>query len=105
MIFDNGKTNNTGKKQYLGYMRNKDLIICTQKALAQYIYNRYHCWSAPSPWHVTWPLYGLAARIQYNLCATPPSIIYKNRRGPISRKIRLRILLNYYVRVIIFARY
>jgi hypothetical protein len=21
------------------------------------------CWSAPSPWHVTWPIYGLAAPI------------------------------------------
>ena len=31
------------------------------------------CWSAPSPWHVTWPIYGLAAPIQYYLCATPPS--------------------------------
>jgi hypothetical protein len=29
------------------------------------------CWSAPSPWHVTWPIYGLAAPIQYYLCATP----------------------------------
>jgi hypothetical protein len=42
VIFDNGKTNNLGKKQYLGYMRNKDLIAYTQKALAQYMYNRYH---------------------------------------------------------------
>jgi hypothetical protein len=32
-----------------------------------------YCWSAPSPWHVTWPIYGLAAPIQYYLCATPPS--------------------------------
>jgi hypothetical protein len=34
----------------------------------------WECWSAPSPWHVTWPIYGLAALIQYYLCATPPSI-------------------------------
>jgi len=25
----------------------------------------WECWSAPSPWHVTWPIYGLAATIQY----------------------------------------
>jgi hypothetical protein len=31
------------------------------------------CWSAPSPWHVTWPIYGLAAPHQYYLCATPSS--------------------------------
>jgi hypothetical protein len=42
VIFDNGKTNSSGKKQYLGYMRNKDLMACTQGALAQYMYNRYH---------------------------------------------------------------
>ena len=27
------------------------------------IFSRYYCWSAPSPWHVTWPIYGLAAPI------------------------------------------
>src|SRR6266498_4751164 len=27
-IFDNGKTNSTGKKQYMGVMRHKDVEVC-----------------------------------------------------------------------------
>ena len=41
-IFDNGKTNNTGKKQYLGAMRHKDVTTCVQGALAQYLFWRFH---------------------------------------------------------------
>ena len=41
-IFDNGKTNKTGRKQYLGSMRHKDLNICAHSALANYLFNRFH---------------------------------------------------------------
>jgi hypothetical protein len=56
-IFDNGKANKTGKKQYLGCMRHKDYLLCTQGALAQYLFYRFHIaehnwpdFSAPSCW-------------------------------------------------------
>jgi hypothetical protein len=33
-IFDNGKTNFTGKKQYMGVMRHKNHKLCAQDMLA-----------------------------------------------------------------------
>jgi hypothetical protein len=42
LMIDNGKTNDTGKRQYLGAMRHKDVLLCSQGALAQYLYYRFH---------------------------------------------------------------
>lgn len=41
-VFDNGKTNSSGKKQYLGALRNKDFQICRIGALAMYLFVRFH---------------------------------------------------------------
>jgi hypothetical protein len=54
----------------------------------------WECWSAPSPWHVTWPIYGLAAPIQYYLCATPPSRV-NYYLTEISACVSLIILANF----------
>jgi hypothetical protein len=40
-IFDNGKTNFTNKKQYIGVMRHKNHELCAQGMLAQYLFHRY----------------------------------------------------------------
>ena len=42
MVFDNGKTNSSGKKQYLGALRNRDFRICPIGALAMYLFTRFH---------------------------------------------------------------
>jgi hypothetical protein len=42
MAFDNGKTNSSGKKQYLGALRNRDFRICPIGALAVYMFTRFH---------------------------------------------------------------
>ena len=47
-MIDNGKTNNTGKRQYLGAMRHKEVLFCSQGALAQYLFHRFHL--AGHPW-------------------------------------------------------
>ena len=41
-MIDNGKTNDTGKRQYLGAMRHKDILFYSQGVLAQYRYHRFH---------------------------------------------------------------
>lgn len=45
----NGKTNKFGKKQYGGTMRHKDPLFCTQSALAQYFFFRWHQTREPPP--------------------------------------------------------
>jgi hypothetical protein len=47
-MIDNGKTNNMGKRQYLGCMRHKEVLFCSQGALAQYLFHRFHL--ARHPW-------------------------------------------------------
>jgi hypothetical protein len=42
IVFDNGKTNSSGKKQYLGALRNRDFRICPIGALAMYLFTRFH---------------------------------------------------------------
>ena len=42
LVFDNGKTNSSGKKQYLGALRNRDFRICPIGALAMYLFTRFH---------------------------------------------------------------
>jgi hypothetical protein len=46
-VFDNGKTNSSGKKQYLGTLRNKDFRICPIGALAMYLFVRFHLKKEP----------------------------------------------------------
>jgi hypothetical protein len=58
-----GGANTIGKEHFTFLYRRARSIAFTR------------CLSAPSPWHVTWPIYGLAAPIQYYLCATPPSLV------------------------------
>jgi hypothetical protein len=65
LLFDNGKTNGMGKKQYLGSMRHKDVLACSQMALAQYLFNRFHVhherWpdmSSPKAWDTIKVLHG-----------------------------------------------
>lgn len=41
-LLANGKTNQTGKKQFMGAMRHKDPTLCTMGALAQYLFWRWH---------------------------------------------------------------
>jgi hypothetical protein len=38
----NGKMNKTGKKQFMGALRHRDPMLCTQSALAQYFFWRWH---------------------------------------------------------------
>jgi hypothetical protein len=55
-------------------------------AIAYLMHNRgrcNRCWSAPSPWHVTWPIYGLAAPINticVQLLHQPPHVAERRRR-------------------------
>ena len=57
-MIDNGKTNDTGKRQYLGAMRHKDVLFCSQGALAQYLYHRFHVAAGHSE---AWPDFKLPA--------------------------------------------
>jgi hypothetical protein len=41
-VFDNGKTNSTGRKQYLGSIRHRDPLVCPIGALAFYLFTRFH---------------------------------------------------------------
>jgi hypothetical protein len=41
-LLSNGKTNKTGKKQFMGALRHHDPLLCTQGALAQYLFWRWH---------------------------------------------------------------
>lgn len=41
-VFDNGKTNSTGRKQYLGSIRHLDSLVCPIGALAFYLFVRFH---------------------------------------------------------------
>ena len=47
-MIDNGKTNDTNKRQYMGCMRHKEVLFCSQGALAQYLFYRFHI--AEHPW-------------------------------------------------------
>src|SRR5436309_193446 len=38
----NGKMNKTGKKQFMGALRHQDPMLCTQDALAQYLFWIWH---------------------------------------------------------------
>jgi hypothetical protein len=56
-MVDNGKTNDSNKRQYMGCMRHKDVLFCSQGALAQYLFHRFqiaeHTWpdfKSPSLW-------------------------------------------------------
>jgi hypothetical protein len=69
-IFDNGKTNSTGKKQYMGVMRHKDVEVCAQGTLAQYLFNRYQiqeeAWpdfSSPAKWDANKLLRGAGPQV------------------------------------------
>jgi hypothetical protein len=42
LLIREGKTNETGKKEYMGSLRHKDPLFCTQGALAQSFFYRWH---------------------------------------------------------------
>jgi hypothetical protein len=48
-VFDNGKTNVVGKKQYLGALRHRDFRVCPIGALAMYFFVRFHLKKEPWP--------------------------------------------------------
>ena len=47
-MVDNGKTNDTSKRQFMGCMRHKEVLFCSQGALAQYLFHRFQI--AKHPW-------------------------------------------------------
>ncbi|KAK3906347.1 hypothetical protein C8A05DRAFT_29789 [Staphylotrichum tortipilum] len=49
LLLKDGKMNKTGKKEFMGSLRHKDPLLCTQGALAQLLFWRWHIVGEPSP--------------------------------------------------------
>ena len=48
-LLQDGKTNKTAKKEFMGSLRHKDPLLCTQGALAQLFFWRWHIAGEPPP--------------------------------------------------------
>ena len=48
-LLQDGKMNKTAKKEFMGSLRHKDPLLCTQGALAQLLFWRWHIVGEPSP--------------------------------------------------------
>jgi len=79
LSISNGKTNKWGKRQYGAVIRNRDPLICSHSALAQYFFYRWHqsgeappSFKSRSDWYNTKILVGsdeqksISFRQQYN---------------------------------------
>lgn len=49
LLIQNGKTNQYGKMQHVGYMRNKEVKLCPVGAAALYLFERFHVDNEPFP--------------------------------------------------------
>ena len=49
LLIQHGKTNNFGKLQHVGFMRNKNVNICPVGAVAMYLFQRFHVDNEPFP--------------------------------------------------------
>ena len=48
-LLQDGKLNKTARKEFMGALRHKDPLFCTQRALAQLFFWRWHVAGEPSP--------------------------------------------------------
>lgn len=77
-----GKMNKTGRAQYMGAMRHKDPLLCTMRALAQYLFWRWHISGEQPPvfksrqsWYSTKLLVGDDKQQQISYTAQYSSIV------------------------------